>query len=127
MRGAARPTIETEGPAAPPRRNGELVFQEPWEGRAFGLAVTLRDEGHFPWEAFRQPLIGAITNADSLPGGERRPGYYESWLSALRQLLVARGVATEAEIEARIQQFACGKRDITNPSATMVGDSEGLA
>ena len=27
--------------AALPRKNGELVFQAPWEGRAFGMAVVL--------------------------------------------------------------------------------------
>jgi nitrile hydratase accessory protein len=115
MTDTSRPDIEIEGPAAPPRRNGELVFQEPWEGRAFGLAVTLRDEGHLPWDAFRRRLIGAIANADSLPAGEPRPGYYENWLAALRHLLVGSGVTTETEIEERIEQFACGRRDITNP------------
>ena len=37
------PVLEIDGPAAPPRDNGELVFAEPWESRAFGLAVTLHD------------------------------------------------------------------------------------
>ncbi|MFD9651474.1 hypothetical protein [Streptomyces mirabilis] len=27
--------LDIEGPAAPPRSNGELVFAEPWESRAF--------------------------------------------------------------------------------------------
>jgi nitrile hydratase accessory protein len=117
MSDATRPDIEIEGPAAPPRRNGELIFQEPWEGRAFGLAVTLRDQGHFPWEAFRQRLIGAIVEADCLPAGEPRPGYYENWLAALRQLLVSGGVTTESEIAQRMEQFASGRPDITNPGA----------
>ena len=29
---------DAHGPLAPPRRNGELVFEAPWETRAFGLA-----------------------------------------------------------------------------------------
>lgn len=29
------------GAAALPRRNGELVFEAPWQGRAFGLALAL--------------------------------------------------------------------------------------
>ena len=30
--------LDLQGPAAPPRANGELVFEQPWQGRAFGLA-----------------------------------------------------------------------------------------
>ena len=49
------------GPALPlPRRNGELVFAEPWESRAFGLAMTLNAGGVFDWEEFRQHLIRAV-------------------------------------------------------------------
>jgi hypothetical protein len=49
-----RPTLEfdIEGPAAPPRANGELVFAEPWEGRAFGLAMALVHGGTISYEAF---------------------------------------------------------------------------
>lgn len=110
-----KPSIDVEGAAAPPRRNGELVFQEPWEGRAFGLAVAMRDQGLVPWEAFRQRLIGAIAEADRHPTGEDRPGYYENWLAALERLLMDRGLVTAAEIENRAQQFAAGERDIVNP------------
>jgi nitrile hydratase accessory protein len=110
-----KPSIDVEGAAAPPRRNGELVFQEPWEGRAFGLAVAMRDQGLFPWEAFRQRLIGAIAEADRGPAAEHRPGYYENWLVALERLLMDRGLVTAAEIEDRVRQFAAGERDIVNP------------
>ncbi|MDT7620396.1 MAG: hypothetical protein QOF99_1297, partial [Pseudonocardiales bacterium] len=46
--GPAAP-LESDGPGAPPRSNGELVFAEPWESRAFGMAVTLFDAGAFRW------------------------------------------------------------------------------
>jgi len=113
---AASPRIDAEGPGAPPRRNGELVFQAPWEGRAFGLAVALGEEGLYPWEAFRTRLIAAIAASDRRPEGERR-AYYESWLGALQKLLVDRGILTAAEIEDRMRQFATGQRDIVNPGA----------
>ena len=38
---AAVLAAEAEGPAAPPRANGELVFEAPWESRAFGIAIAL--------------------------------------------------------------------------------------
>ena len=34
-----------EGDVALPRPNGELVFSTPWEGRAFGIAVALKNAG----------------------------------------------------------------------------------
>lgn len=114
------PEIDVEGPAAPPRRNGELVFQEPWEGRAFGLAVALGDRGFFPWEDFRRRLIAAIAEADRHPEGEERPGYYENWLAALQRLLIERGTLTTTEIEERARQFATGERDIVNPGAPLI-------
>ncbi|HET9317868.1 MAG TPA: cobalt chelatase, partial [Vicinamibacteria bacterium] len=45
-----------EGHAALPRKNGELVFDEPWQGRAFGMAVALHEGGAYDWEEFRQEL-----------------------------------------------------------------------
>ena len=63
-----------------PRRNGELVFDEPWQARAFGLAITVAEQGPFDWEGFRRHLIGSV---GALPA---RP-YWESWLAALEDWL----------------------------------------
>ena len=52
--------MDMEGPAAPPRSNGELVFAEPWESRAFGMAVTLSEAGVFTWPQFQAALIARI-------------------------------------------------------------------
>ena len=45
-----------DGEAALPRKNGELVFNAPWEGRIFGMAVVLNEKGAYPWDAFRGQL-----------------------------------------------------------------------
>ncbi len=108
--------IDVEGAGAPPRRNGELVFREPWEGRAFGLAMALQEDGVFAWQAFRQQLIAAIGKADRLPA-EERPHYYENWLAALEQVLVHMSILTPREIEDRMRRFATGELDIVNPGA----------
>ena len=56
------PTLDLDvaAPAAPPRSNGELVFAEPWEGRAFGLTMALVHGGTIPYETFRTALIDRI-------------------------------------------------------------------
>ena len=81
---------------APPRRNGELVFESPWQSRVFGVAAALRERGLFTWDEFRVELIAAI--ADGEP--EHEP-YYASWQRALERLLAAKGACSASELDAR--------------------------
>jgi nitrile hydratase accessory protein len=91
-----------EGTAALPRQSGELLFQDPWEGCVFALAVALCEQGLYPWSAFRDHLITAIAAAErpEIPA-ESRPTYYECWLTALEALLLEKGVLTKAKIDSR--------------------------
>ena len=43
-----------------PRRNGELVFEAPWESRAFGMVAAYLETTGLEWEHFRRHLIAAI-------------------------------------------------------------------
>ena len=94
----ARDVSDMPGDAAPPRKNGEPVFDEPWEGRAFGLAVALNEAGAYAWRDFHGALVEE-TAADERRG--RRPAYYRRWLRALERLAVARALVTPAELDAR--------------------------
>jgi nitrile hydratase accessory protein len=93
--------LDVDGPAAPPRSNGELVFAEPWESRAFGLAMTLADAGAFDWEEFRRALISRIAAWD-----EPAYSYYRCWLDALEQVLIARGLVTDGALRDRVAALA---------------------
>jgi len=86
------------GPAAPPRSNGELTFAEPWESRAFGLAVALHAGGAFTWKDFSTRLAGSIAawEREHPPGEEY--SYYRCWLEALESLLDDRGILGHAEV-----------------------------
>ena len=99
---------EGEGPASAPRQNGELVFEAPWEGRAFGMAVALSDQQVYEWDEFRTLLIDEIAEADAR-GAEST--YYQRWLAALERTLLARGVLTTPELEKRTAEYAAGERD----------------
>lgn len=96
--------LDVEGPAAPPRSNGELVFAAPWESRAFGLAMALHDGGLFEWEAFRRQLITAVARAEKA-GGDF--SYYRCWLEALQTLLDTEGLIDLAAVEDRTAELAC--------------------
>jgi nitrile hydratase accessory protein len=103
-----RLVADMAGPAAVPRKNGELVFAEPWQGRVFGMAVALSEQGAFAWEEFRQELIAQVAAA------ERRAGrfeYYEVWLATFERLLAAKGLVSVAEVEECAFQFEFGERD----------------
>ncbi len=82
------------GAAELPRRSGDLVFHEPWERRAFALAVALNRDGQFEWEEFRQNLISAMElgQRKTHTRNHRRVGYYEQWLTALEQTLDDNGI-----------------------------------
>jgi nitrile hydratase accessory protein len=98
--------LDADGPAAPPRSNGELVFAQPWESRAFGLVMALHKAGAFGWEEFRQRLIGQIAAWES----EARPGecfsYYRCWLDALEDLLVERVLVADGAVGERAAELA---------------------
>jgi len=97
-----------EGAEALPRKNGELVFEAPWEGRAFGIAVALNQDGAYPWRAFRDSLVHQTVADDA--GGGTTP-YYQKWLAALEALLLERGLVTPEELDARTHEYAAGLRD----------------
>ncbi len=94
---------DLDGPAAPPRRNGELVFAEPWESRVFGLTMAMHEVGAFAWEEFRSRLIDEIGRDAADVEGQR---YWLAWRRAFESLLRARGVCTSGDLDARIHALA---------------------
>ncbi|HVO24741.1 MAG TPA: nitrile hydratase accessory protein [Candidatus Margulisiibacteriota bacterium] len=92
MRVDAAVTVMT-GPAAPPRRNGELVFDAPWQGRAFGMAVGVVERLDLEWKAFQERLIAAIAAHPAAP-------YYDCWVAALEQLVLDYRAVTAEELDA---------------------------
>jgi nitrile hydratase accessory protein len=79
------------GPAALPRRNGELVFEAPWQGRVFGMALAVVERLGVPWTEFQRRLIAEIAAHPDAP-------YYDAWLAALERLVVDHGLATADEL-----------------------------
>lgn len=86
------PVVPVDDELGPPRSNGELVFEAPWEGRAFGLAVAMAERGRFEWAEFRGLLVEetAADDVRQAAGGAARP-YYVRWAAALERLLAERG------------------------------------
>ncbi len=72
----------------------EAPFDEPWQARAFAMAVRLHEAGLFTWTAW-SGYLGRALRADP----ER--AYWESWLAALEAVAADRRLADAADLDAR--------------------------
>ena len=94
---------ELSGELAPPMANGEVVFDEPWQGRTFGMARAMAEAGFFTWDEFRDCLIAAIDRWETDPpaDGAAVYQYYEHFQIALEELLAAKDLVGAASLNDR--------------------------
>ena len=85
---------------APPRSNGELVFDAPWQGRAFAMAVALCDAGQYSWDEFRARLVEEIRLS---PDGA---DYWTAWSRAVVALTETHAIVDGEELAARAASIA---------------------
>ncbi|MGD9986287.1 nitrile hydratase accessory protein [Pseudonocardia sp.] len=86
-----------------PQRPGEKAFDEPWELRAFAMAVAAYHNGQYEWSEFQLSLIESIRQWETDGGdAEAAPwSYYEHWLTALETVLAGNGVLSDAALDDR--------------------------
>ncbi len=101
-----KPVLDAAGPAAPPMANGELEFDMPRQGRIFGMATSLAEQGVYAWDDFRQRLIDRIAawEANAPEGAPYQ--YYDRFLEALEDVLVERDLVRSGELRARVHAYA---------------------
>jgi nitrile hydratase accessory protein len=97
------------------------TFDSPAQARAFGLVVSLWQEGVFEWEQFQQQLIDQIESDDGHLETDTEVAYYDHWIEAAVQLLEAEGHVSAGLLMERAVEFADGERDA---SEFVVGDRE---
>jgi nitrile hydratase accessory protein len=86
-------------PDSPPRMQGKLLFDKPWERQAFGLALSLSKAGHFEWEDFRRNLMASIAEwEDGYCAGQPPWDYYERFLLALEKTVTQAGVLSATDM-----------------------------
>lgn len=78
------------------RPEPEIAFDAPWQAQLFAMTVALQEAGAFSWADWTVEL-GAELEPVTVDG---HCGYYGAWLRAFERILVARGVATAAEVAA---------------------------
>ena len=84
----------------------ELVFAEPWQGRAFGLVMTLTEQGVLSYDDFRHALVARIAAWEADPPVGEPYSYYRCWSQALEQALDAQALVPTTEIDARAAALA---------------------
>jgi nitrile hydratase accessory protein len=106
------PSPDLSGAAAVPRKNGELVFDEPWQSRAFGMAIGLHQKGLFHWDEFRDRLIEAVaTHPGDDPSASPASLYYQQWLAALEKLLLEKALLAKPELDARAEEILAAEHE----------------
>lgn len=82
--------------------DGDMVFREPWEARAFALVVTLSQAGYFTWSEWVDCFAEQVSKAtDAEAAGHTPKTYYEQWVDAAESLLAAKGLAAPEQLLAR--------------------------
>lgn len=97
--------LDTSLPAelAPPMVNGEVVFEAPWQGRAFGMARALAEAGFFSWDDFRLQLIRIIGEHDRSDQQGVDYQYYSHFLAALEAVLAEQQLLDPHALEHRVE------------------------
>jgi nitrile hydratase accessory protein len=88
----------------PPRRNGELAFDEPWESRLFGITMALCEREVVDWDDFRRQLIVEIARADAGHPDGSGGGYWHRWERAL--LAIVGGAVDLRGLQRRADELA---------------------
>ena len=62
---------------------GEPVFDEPWQARAFALAVELNRTGHLDWPDWAERFSRRIAEFEQTGSIDDNGQYYRLWLDTL--------------------------------------------
>lgn len=82
--------------------DGDMVFTEPWEAKAFAIVVTLAQAGYFTWSEWVDCFsthVERATNAEV--AGNVSKTYYEQWVDAAEDLLVSKGLTSAEQLFAK--------------------------
>jgi nitrile hydratase accessory protein len=104
--GDARRRIEQLVCGLPGARDGELAFAEPWELRAFAIAVAAYQNRQFEWSEFQLSLITSIKEWEERGAepNEEPWSYYDHWLNALEHVLAGSGLLSEANLDEKTRE-----------------------
>ena len=87
-------------PALPRDQDGP-VFNQPWEAKAFALAVRLSEAGCFTWPEWVKIFSREIKTAQERGDPDLGDTYYQHWLNALERICAAKGLVGSEDMRRR--------------------------
>jgi nitrile hydratase accessory protein len=87
-------------PALPRDKDGP-VFNQPWEAKAFALAVRLSEAGCFTWPEWVKIFSQEIKTAQERGDPDLGDTYYQHWLNALERICAAKGLVGSEDMHRR--------------------------
>jgi nitrile hydratase accessory protein len=116
-----KPMFSAPGPLEVP------VFSEPWQAQAFAMVLGLHERGLFSWAQWAAALARQISAAQVAGDADLSGTYYQHWLSALEELVVAQGVAAPSELSALQRAWAHAAARTPHGQAIELQALDGLA
>ncbi|NMI02024.1 nitrile hydratase accessory protein [Pseudonocardia acidicola] len=95
---------------------GDRSFEQPWELRAFAMAVAAYHSGQYEWSEFQLSLIDSIKKWES-EGGQEPWSYYEHWLTALETMLAGNGALSDSALDERTKAVLATGRNANHHEA----------
>ena len=84
-----------------PRDKDGPVFSEPWEAKAFAMAVRLSEAGWFTWPEWVRIFSQEIKAAQERKDPDLGDTYYQHWLNALERICAAKGLVRGEDLRQR--------------------------
>jgi nitrile hydratase accessory protein len=84
-----------------PRDDDGPVFNQPWEAKAFALAVRLSEAGFFSWPEWVEIFSRQIKAAQKRGDPDLGDTYYRHWLNALERICAAKGLVGGEDLRRR--------------------------
>jgi len=91
----------TRSEEAPQATQSGPAFAEPWQARAFAVAVLASRQGCFTWSEWTRALGRELQGGSDAAPQTTEAGYFDCWLSALQSLLIGKGLIGRGEFLAR--------------------------
>jgi nitrile hydratase accessory protein len=83
----------------------EPVFAEAWQAQAFAMVQALQQQGHLTPREWMDALSAEIAASNTRREPDDGSRYYNCWLAALENLVVAKGFLSQAEMAGRKQEW----------------------
>jgi nitrile hydratase accessory protein len=114
--GDARRRVESLVCDLPGGSDAERSFDQPWELRAFAMAVAAYHSGQYEWSEFQLSLIDSIKKWEA-EGGAEPWSYYTHWLEALETVLAGNGALSDAMLDERTRTVLATPRNANHHEA----------